>query len=461
MTRLKVHILGENNTSQADIAERTHLPLRSVQRILAETSPSQLELAGGQRAGAPPLGRPSKAGKELLERIRLVLLEEPNINAMEVLRRAKDWGYTGGRSQMSELVRQLRPKPNREPVVRFEGLPGEYTQFDFGEVQIEFPDGKRRIQFFAGRLKYSRYMSVVIVPDQTSETLARALLCCLSAFGGSSKEWVFDNPKTIRISPPGAPVVLHRHLAQLVAEYRVIPTLCAPRSGNQKGSVERLVGFVKNSFFRQRRFLGQADLESRLQEWLQEVNHQRPSDATGRIPEELRIEESVHLSKRPLQVAAEKWAIAATATVTPMGSVSVLGTFYMATARKMGATATVLIRQKTIEIILGEERSTHLREDHTGEVRRLPEQRDQVLKVLHGRRKRATFQRQCLLELGKPAFQFLEALVHQNDCWEEPCIQLYELLRQHDDEAMRGALDHCVANSSFTVMAVQVALEAA
>jgi len=55
--------------------------------------------------------------------------------------------------------------------------------------------------------------------------------------------------------------VLHRYLRQAVAECRVIPTLCAPRSGNQKGSVERLVGFVKNSFLLVRRFRDFADLQ--------------------------------------------------------------------------------------------------------------------------------------------------------------------------------------------------------
>ena len=65
------------------------------------------------------------------------------------------------------------------------------------------------------------------------------MIGCIAAFGGSTKEWVFDNPKTVRISKRGVePPVLHRYLRQLVAEYNVIPTLCAPRSGNQKGSVD-------------------------------------------------------------------------------------------------------------------------------------------------------------------------------------------------------------------------------
>jgi transposase len=195
----------------------------------------------------PRVGRKPKASPELIAKIRL-LLADPDyrgISAIEVLRRAREWGYTGQRSQMSALVRSLRPEAPKEPVVRFEGLPGEYAQFDFGECLVKTRAGVVRVQFFAGRLKYSRAMHVEIVQDQSAETLVRSVIGCIAAWGGSPKEWVFDNPRTVRISKRGVePPVLHRHLRQLVAEYNVICTLCAPRSGNQKGSVERLVGYV-------------------------------------------------------------------------------------------------------------------------------------------------------------------------------------------------------------------------
>ena len=334
MTRLKVHNMAEGGTSQADISTLTGVPIRSIQRIVAEPEPTLEELRAGAQAGRPRLGRPRKADEAMVERIRLLLNDPRNahISAMEVHRRARTWGFRGGRSQMAALVKQLRPKPKKEPVVLFEGLPGEYAQFDFGQVEITFTaTGTQRVHFFAGRLKYSRYMHVVLVSDETSETVARSLLLCLAAFGGSTKEWVFDNAKTIRVSPIGVmPVVLHRYIAQLVTEYNVIATFCAPRSGNQKGSVERLVGFVKNSFFRQRSFRDLVDLDAQLAEWLHEVNHVRPCDATDRVPEEMRAEEAVRLAARPLQAAAAEWGIVATATVTPMGTISVLGTSYCA-----------------------------------------------------------------------------------------------------------------------------------
>jgi hypothetical protein len=42
------------------------------------------------------------------------------------------------------------------PLVRFEGLPGEFSQHDFGEVRVRYRHGTEEVvHFFASRLKYS------------------------------------------------------------------------------------------------------------------------------------------------------------------------------------------------------------------------------------------------------------------------------------------------------------------
>jgi transposase len=464
MTRLKVHHMCEGGAKQAAIAEKCGISLRSVERILGEPPPTVAEVAADERAGAPRLGRTPKFTPDMVQRIRLLLADPAcsRITAIEVLRRSREWGFTGGRSQMSALVKALRPEQRKEPVVLFEGLPGEYVQFDFGECEVETAAGVIRVQFFAARLKFSRFMHVEIVPDQTAETLARSVIGSLEAFGGSAKEWVFDNPKTVRISKRGVePPILHRYLRQLVAEYNVICTLCAPRSGNQKGSVERVVGYVKNSFFRVgRAFRDLADVKRQLAEWLHDVNFVRPSDATGIVPAVAREEEAAFLKKRPLQCAAGDWEMNESATVTPMGTVPYEGTSYSATARHLGAPATLLVRQDELTILVGNERCVHVRKDHADDVQRLPQHREAVLSVLHGRRKIATFRRQCLLELGPPAFAFLGGLVHEcpDGRWEGPCTELYELLRVHGDDALRLAFDACARRKRYTVDAVVAAL---
>src|SRR5206468_297306 len=57
-------------------------------------------------------------------------------------------GYAGGKSALYELIHAIRPKPTRL-ITRFEGLPGEFTQHDFGEVDVRFLDGTtKRVHFF-------------------------------------------------------------------------------------------------------------------------------------------------------------------------------------------------------------------------------------------------------------------------------------------------------------------------
>lgn len=120
MTRLKIHNMAEGGTPQRDIANLCGVGLRSVVPVLAESVPTRDEVVADERAGASRRGRPSKADDAMIARIRL-LLEDPSngrITAIEVLRRATEWGYTGGRNQLTELVKKLRPAPPKEPIVK-------------------------------------------------------------------------------------------------------------------------------------------------------------------------------------------------------------------------------------------------------------------------------------------------------------------------------------------------------
>jgi transposase len=95
------------------------------------------------------------------------------------------------------LVSWLRP-PRATPVVRFEGLPGEFSQHDFGHVDVTFVGGrKKRVHFFASRLKHSRFAAVRLTDDERVETIVRSLAHHFVAFGGLPLMAVFDRPKTI------------------------------------------------------------------------------------------------------------------------------------------------------------------------------------------------------------------------------------------------------------------------
>jgi len=119
-------------------------------------------------------------------------------------------GYSGGKSAVYALVQTLRVR-TIAPLVRFEGLPCEFSQHDFGEVWVTYQDGtETKVHFFASRVKYSRWVEVSLVADERVETLVRALVEHLTAFGGIPLVTVFDRPKTIALKWGREPPFIHR-----------------------------------------------------------------------------------------------------------------------------------------------------------------------------------------------------------------------------------------------------------
>jgi transposase len=468
MTRLAIHHQSAVARSHAAIAAAINqsqpddpVSVRSVRRVLSEPKPD-LAALNGDVAGPGP-GRPSCA-EPYRHQVATLLESESALSTVELLRRCRESGYAGGKSAFYDLVKSVRkPSVGAEPIVRFEGVPGEYAQFDFGERWIEYAGGARRkVIAFVGRLKYSRHVHVEIVPDQKAETLVRAVVACLEAWQCVPLIWVFDNPKTVRTSAIGQPIVIHSYLAGLAAELNAAVLLCTPHQPQQKGAVERGVGWFKNGFLAQRRFVDAVDLQSQLTAWLAEANGTRPSDATGEIPAARLVQEQAALHDRPLPFTAAQFALRLPATVLPTGTVHILGTTYSVDPKRVGAPAMVLLRATEVEIVIGGSRCTHRRVDFCDLPQRLPEHRREMLGAVFGERKRNSFQRQCLWELGREAQDFLEGLVHRCGAdatgWYRPVAQLYALLEEHGDSVLREAMANAHGAKRHDVPAVVRAL---
>jgi transposase len=289
LKRHAIQVLRQAGHTLDEIVDLVAVGRRTVQRVVDEPMITQRDartLMGADHArGRRRIGRPSKADA-YRERVTTWLAEEPALLSVELLRRATLAGYDGAKSALYELVRSVRVVTPR-PVIRFEGLPGEFTQHDFGEVVIQFLTGTtQRVHFFASRLKYSRWVEVTLVPNEQVETLARTLVDHFAAMGGIPLLAVFDRPKTVALSwkKNGEVTEWNPVFAGVVLDLGLGIAVCWPPAPQQKGAIENLVGWVKGSFFKQRRFLDHEDLLTQLAAWLREVNPERPSRATGVVP---------------------------------------------------------------------------------------------------------------------------------------------------------------------------------
>ena len=460
---------------QERVAQQLGVSLRTVQRIAQQMSAEPSEESVSEAVAPPPEtppasvaaaartgpGRPS-AVEVYRDRVADLLAEEPGLKSLEVLRRLRERGYDGGKTAVYELVRQLRPRAVR-PMCRFEGLAGEFSQHDFGEVRVEYTGGGReRVQFFASRLKYSRYALVTPVPNQRVETLVRTLAEHLAGFEGLPLLAVFDRPRTIvtKSDPKtGAVLEWNRPFAEALARMGLAVELCWPYRPQQKGAVENLVGWVKNSFFKVRRFLDGEDLRQQLADWHQEVNERRPSRATGRVPGEvLRAEEAPRL--RPLKLGPEELDLRYPVRVGPTGMVTFQTQRYSMPAEAIGFSATLHLYRERVVIVAGRHRAEHPRLRGRDRISSLRAHRGDLLAAVTGRRARMYLKREQLLELGPAAQNILTELVHQRPTrWSDDVERLHELLQAFGSGALRAAFQRVQGRPGPSVERVTHELE--
>jgi len=457
LKRHEIEILLKAGHGKAEVARLSGASLRSVKRIAQEGPVVHIDDAA-ERAQRQ-IGRPSTVAS-FRKLVMEIVAQAPELPSLEILRRVRESGYPGGKTALYALIASLRPKPAK-PLVRFEGLAGEFSQHDFGQVEIEFVDGSsRRIHFFASRLKYSRSMCVSLVRDEAVESLVRTLAEHLASWGGAPLQCVFDRPKTIalRWGKNGEVTEWNPVFAYATLEMGIGVELCWPYRAQQKGSVENLVGFVKSSFFKVRRFHNEEDLRRRLRDWLREVNEERPCRATGVIPALRLAEERSRL--RPLKVQPEELALRIPVYVGPTGTVLHDGHAYSMPPEAISMPATLYLYAQRVRIVAGRHEVVHPRKFEAHEGSSLAEHRAALVAAVSGRRGKRYLKRQQLLELGEPAIRYLTEIVHRRPRqWYEDVDRLHVLLQDHGPEVLRRAMEDGLREHMFGASYVERTLE--
>jgi transposase len=446
MTRHEIQILRAVGMAETAVARQTGASVRSVRRIGREPAVTTGETA--TLIAARQVGRPSTSASWAAT-IQSWLAEDGALPGVEIVRRLQEeHGYRGGKSAVYELLRRLRV-PAVAPLVRFEGVPGEFSQHDFGQVDVRYVSGAvERIHFFASRLKWSRFVHVTVVADEREEQLVRALLTAFVAFGGVPLVTVWDNPKTVVLQRQGDLIVWNSVFGQVALDYRFAPELCWPRSGQQKGAVENLVGWVKGSFFKCRRFHDRADLEAQLVQWLTAVNTQRPSRATGVIPAVRLEQERARL--RPLPVAPAAYALKIPVTVSARSRVSYEGHDYSMPPETLGQPATLHLFADRVEIVTKTGLRVAYPRGATGGLSILPAHRAAMLDAVRGGRGKLYYQRQSLWELGPAAETWLTELVHRRPAqWRPDVEQCFALLQDYGPALLLTAFAWGVAHGAI------------
>lgn len=426
LERSTIHLLAKRGKSIRQIAAELGRSPTTIARVLHE--PVDQRSAPRRRRSQ---GDPYR--DQILSGIEQGL---SNIRILELARVDPAQPYTGGRTVFDDLIRRLRREVAHERAVadvplRFEGLPAEYLQVDWGEVR-HFPFTQQRPAtryFLACRLKYSRWSWVTFTTDMRQETLFRGLVDCLVTLGWVPWVLVFDNMKTVTSGRDSASQAIWTPaLLQFAGELGFHPQACDPGAANQKGSVESLVKWVKGNFLAGRSFADDADLRLQLASWLEQINA-RPSAATGEPPLARLPVEAAHGGQLP--DSAHDFGVFASGQVSTEAFVAVGGNRYSVPVAHVGAPVTVRLHRERVRIW----RDMACIADHP----RAPDgARRRVLDPVHfvplfpaKPRAQAMLYREVLLGLGGAAPAFLRALsrVQRNQLQPE-LLAVYALYEQ-------------------------------
>lgn len=229
------------------------------------------------------LNRPKpKAPRKLLvdpykEFISETLSRYPKLRSTRLFDMISARGYPGTPRTLRNYVAQVRPRPEGEVFLRLEPLIGEQAQIDWMHVaKMKVSGGERSLWAFVMVLSYSRAMWGELVFDTTVHSLTRSLVRACNYFGGTSRQWLFDNAKTIVLERCRGAVRFHPLLLELSGHYRAQLRLCAVGKANQKGRVERTNRFLRDRFFAGRTVSDIEHVNRELLAFIEEVAHPRP-----------------------------------------------------------------------------------------------------------------------------------------------------------------------------------------
>jgi transposase len=207
----------------------------------------------------------------------------PALSAVRLLAEIRGAGYDGSYTQLKAWVRQIRPAPPPEPVIRFETPAGRQAQVDF--ARFSFAWGVRYALLVV--LGYSRVLWCQFYPRQDMRTLFAGLEEAFRSFGGVPQELLFDQMKAVitrDLRLQGGALVRNLEFLRFAHHWSFTPRACRPYRAQTKGKVERPVRYLRDNFAYGRTFVNDADLDQQRRQWLDDVANVRVHGTTRERP---------------------------------------------------------------------------------------------------------------------------------------------------------------------------------
>jgi transposase len=231
--------------SQRAACAKFGLGWHTLKKILAHSEPP-----GYRQTRA----RPKPKLEALLPIVHQILDEDRHApkkqrhTARRIFERLKsEHGFTGGYTIVKEAVRVWK-QGHQEVFLPLSHPPGE-AQVDFGEATVKLGGAETKVALFVMTLPYSGAIYIQAFPRECTETFLEGHRLAFEFFGGVPRRISYDNSAIAVIEVlKGRERKLTKEFLRLQSHYLFLEHFCLVRRANEKGHVERLVGFARRNF---------------------------------------------------------------------------------------------------------------------------------------------------------------------------------------------------------------------
>jgi hypothetical protein len=296
----------------------------------------------GRKAGPPEDIEPQGATLVWLEQVIAANLSHlfPGMEVVEAhpFRVTRDAEMAIQQLEAEDLLETIERR-----TVRFETEPGRQLQSDWGEIVVPVAGIPTKVCFIVNTLGFSRRMHVWATDSLDAEHTYEGVIRAFEYLGGVTREVLVDNQKcAVLAHRAGEAPRFNTRFVDLAGHYGFAPRACRPARARTKGKDERMVGYVKHSFFAEHRaFESFAHLSQLLEHWLAQVADVRTHGTVHEVVGERFAREAPHLA--PLPVARFDTAYREQRQVGWDAYVDVRGNRYSVPGALVGQVVTVRI----------------------------------------------------------------------------------------------------------------------
>jgi transposase len=224
--------------------------------------------------------------------IKGLLEKYPDMTGVRVHETLCENGFDGGQSIVRDYLRKIRPRPKKEPVIRFETPPGHQGQMDWSPYTLAFTrSGRQKVLCFSYILGFSRRQYIDFTTERRFYTLIRRHQDAFAHFGGVPATCLYDGEKTVILRWEAGQPVYNPAFVAFITHYRCRPVACLPGRAKTKGKIEAPFQYIEKNLLNGRTFDDLADLRQTAAWWLESRSDAHVHDTTGRTPLELFLEQ--------------------------------------------------------------------------------------------------------------------------------------------------------------------------